>query len=759
MQQSTVKRTKAPDLQGFLPLFREELKKVQAHPFERLPSLMEMIAHYGEIDSASLYVVRAGITCELVATYGLNPQALFVSRLAIGEGVTGLTAQMGRPLHGPKIAAHPNYKYKIETDEDDFSGGFVSLPIIYNQKVVGVLSLRSKEVGEVSPPFRDTLEILCLLMAEVVFNLSQVSSLGLKNTVEGSPLTRILQGISVHHGLTQGYALLHQPQLRVMETKAKNKVFELERLKQALHNLNVDLVSLQEQMTSDDQTVQDILSAFQMIAQDKGWKQFIRDRIEEGLSAETAAQKFLENYRLQAGLAKEGMLKERLWDVEDLTGRLLKYLNGFENKTIDPKKPLILIAKSMGPAEFLEYRKYNVQAIVLEEGMQTAHVSIIAKALDIPMIICVPDVTSRIEEGEFILLDGRSGKLTLAPNNIVMRNFQQELQKAQIKKQMALKAQGQKAVSKDGIEIDIKVNAGLLSDLDHFKDLNVSGVGLYRTEIPFMMGKDFIGTQDQVKIYQSMIEEAHPYPVTFRTLDVGGDKLLPYLHLADEANPMMGWRAIRIGLDRPILLSSQLRALLKAASGKTLHIMFPMITEVEEFLRAKELLHREMDYAQKHNPLPPFLIKVGAMIEVPSLVWRLNELLPHVDFLSLGTNDLCQFFFAADRGNPYIAKRYDTLSSVFLSYLEHIQEVVSGSGKPLSVCGEMASNPIELLALLSLGFRSFSMARSAVGPAKLMLQSAALTTLGPYVRSLIKSGLGSVRNELKAFAFDHNILI
>lgn len=581
------------------------------------------------------------------------------------------------------------------------------------------------------------------------------------HSLEGSLDTRILQGISVHHGLTQGYAFLHHPQEEVARIYSKNHGRELNRLNKALADLHGDLASLKEQLASKDQEVQDIMGAFLMIAQDRGWIQKMRMAIQEGFSAEAATQKFLELYKHQCTQKGGEILKERLWDVEDLTGRLLKHLRGSkgDQQAIDDQKPLILIAKSLGPAEFLDYRERNIKALVLEEGMQSAHVSIIAKALDIPMVICVPDLMKRLHGGEWMLVDGRMAKLVLSPSSIVQNQFQEELKKAERKKEMAQRAQSQGAITKDGIPIDIKINAGLVSDLDHLSTLGVAGVGLYRTEIPFMMGQDFLKMDEQVRIYQAMIEGAFPYPITFRTLDVGGDKILPYLTQKEEANPMMGWRAIRIGLDRPMLLRTQLRALLKAAAGQTLQVMFPMLTDLEEFLRAKELLHMEMNYAKVHNILPPFDVKIGAMIEVPSLVWSLPDMIPHVDFLSLGTNDLCQFFFAADRGNPYISKRYDTLSPSFLSYLGHIQQMVQASGKPLTVCGEMASNPLELLALVCLGFRSFSMGRSAVGGAKLMLQTTAVLQIAPYVADLKRTFGKSIRNDLKYFAIDHGILI
>jgi phosphotransferase system enzyme I (PtsP) len=315
------------------------------------------------------------------------------------------------------------------------------------------------------------------------------------------------------------------------------------------------------------------------------------------------------------------------------------------------------------------------------------------------------------------------------------------------------------AVTRDGVAISLNINAGLLIDVPHLHESGADGVGLYRTEIPFMVRSDFPDVAAQTELYRKVLNLAGNKPVVFRTLDVGGDKVLPYWRGEAEENPAMGWRAIRIALDRPLMLRHQLRALIRASADRPLHVMFPMISEVPEFVAARRVLDLEVKRLRTAGKPVPSEIRVGAMFEVPALAWQLKDLLTRVDFLSVGSNDLRQFLFASDRGSPRIADRYDTLSSAMLGLLEHLARECAAAGVPLSLCGEMAGQPLDAMALIGLGFRTLSMSPPAVGPVKTMVRSLDLGRLQTYLTGIQGSAAGSLRGKLRAFARDHNVAL
>jgi len=323
------------------------------------------------------------------------------------------------------------------------------------------------------------------------------------------------------------------------------------------------------------------------------------------------------------------------------------------------------------------------------------------------------------------------------------------------------------AKTRDGVAISLNINAGLLVDVQHLDDTGAEGVGLYRIEIPFMVRPSFPGVDDQVEIYARALKVAGDRPVVFRTLDVGGDKILPYVSgpgagsasASAEENPAMGWRAIRIALDRPAILRQQLRAMIRAARGRDLHVMFPMVAEVAEFDAAKEIVAREIARARSDRRKQPRSIKIGVMLEVPALLFQLPALLERVDFLSIGSNDLMQFLFAADRGNPRIADRYDALSPPVLSLMGDLVAKCDAAGIPLTLCGEMGGRPLEAMALIGLGIRRFSMAPAALGPVKAMILSLDVGELAEYMAQLAGSAAHSVRPKLRFFAKDHGVVI
>jgi phosphotransferase system enzyme I (PtsP) len=459
--------------------------------------------------------------------------------------------------------------------------------------------------------------------------------------------------------------------------------------------------------------------------------------------------------------ASDPYLRERLVDLEDLANRLQLHLSNRPPSAAWAELPaqFVLVARSMGPAELLDYAPRRIIALVLEEGSPTAHVAIVARALDIPVLGRVEGATSRIENGDIVIVDGDHAQLLVRPSEDIRQSVEAAVEARTRRRALYDSLRTAPAITRDGIGITLLLNAGLLIDLSQLAATGAEGVGLFRTELPFMVRDTFPAVEDQTEFYRSVFKEAGGRPVVFRTLDIGGDKLLPYLPNAAEENPAMGWRAIRIGLDRPAMLREQLRALVRAAEGHNLLVKFPLIAEIPELERARALLDMELARAAEEGRTPPASVKIGVMLEVPALLWQLPALCRRIDFLSIGTNDLLQFLFACDRGNPRLADRYDPLSAPMLAMLREVIAQACASAVPLSMCGEMAGNPIEAMVLVALGFRTLSMSGTAIGPVKTMIRSLDATAIANYLSEIAARPDHSLRPKLEAYARDHAIAL
>ncbi|HBN21964.1 MAG TPA: phosphoenolpyruvate--protein phosphotransferase [Holosporales bacterium] len=755
-------KKKLPRSEGvtLLRRVREVMAGEATDPQERLDKISFILLGELKADACSIYMVRPGNILELAATSGLNKVAVGVTRLTVGEGVVGHVVSEKRPISLSCIAQHPKFILRPETGEQHIQGGVAAVPLLRDNEVLGALSIQATRKKRFSADTLEVLEIVSMLITDLVLSLTKQDSEGIERDI---PTSKILQGIPLNIGLAEGTAVIHAQKVDIPLVMSDNSQEEQERFEKALLSMNKALETLfdetqQQDANSKDQ--QSILETFQMFAKDQGWLSKIRKAIIGGYTAEAAAQKALNDIRSRLYASNDFYMRERLWDFEDLTYRLIQHLQGKSSKEhLKNLNGIVVVAKSLGPAELLEYQKYNVRAVLLEEGVQTAHVAILARSLDIPIIGRIPDVTTRIFTQDTILVDGKAGTAIVRPNSLDEQDFWDQKAKQEIIQKAANAVLPFPPITVDGVRISLNLNAGLIGDLDQLQETGADGVGLYRTEIPFMMQKEFPDVTYQNNLYSELYTRVQDKPLVFRTLDIGGDKVLPYFNRLNEENPMLGWRAIRIGLDRPMLLRKQVRAMIGAAKGNQLHIMFPMISAVSEFLEAKSLVQKELAREETLGHLTPLEVKYGAMIEVPSLVWRLDQLLPHTDFISIGTNDLFQFFFAVDRGNPYVAQHFDTLSPAFLSLLKEIKTKADKHRCPLSICGEMASRPLEALALLGLGYRSLSMGAAAIGASKMMIRTANIRLVEDFLSTLLPLNTPSVRNALISFAKDNQIKI
>ena len=500
----------------------------------------------------------------------------------------------------------------------------------------------------------------------------------------------------------------------------------------------------------------DVLEAYRMFAYDRGWVHRLEEAVATGLTAEAAVERVQSDTRARMLRATDPYLRERLHDLDELANRLMHQLLGKDYAPSRDRLPenAVIVARSMGPAALLDYDRKRLRGLVLEEGGPNSHVAIVARALGIAAVGEIANATGVADPGDAIIVDGSTGDVHVRPTPDMEAAYVERVRLRARRQQQYLALRDKRPVTRDGEAIELSINAGLAVDLPHIEETGAAGIGLFRTELQFMVAASFPRTAEQFSLYRAVLDAAGNRPVTFRTLDIGGDKVLPYMRNIEEENPALGWRAIRLGLDRPGLLRSQIRALLRAASGRELKIMFPMVAAVEEFDEAKSLVERELTHLRRHSHKLPDRVEVGTMLEVPALLYQLDELLARVDFLSVGSNDLMQFFHAVDRGNPRVAGRFDALSAPVLRALKAVADRGRAHGKQVTLCGELASQPIGALALIAIGYRALSLAPSAVGPVKAMLLDLDAGKAAALLAPLVASPAGSVpiRERLVAFA-------
>lgn len=725
---------------------------------ERLDRIVTLIAGEMVAEVCSCYIRRAGEVLELFATEGLRPEAVHRTRLRIGEGLVGDIAAHARPLSLASAQTHPQFAYRPETGEEVYSS-LMGVPILRGGNVHGVLVVQNRTRRTYAEEEIETLQTVAMVLAELVASGDLVNPIELASTEGTGALPTRFEGTKLVPGLAMGHAVLHEPRVVIRRIVAEDPAVELDRLRDALARMQTALDAL---LASDDVRAggehKDILETYRMFAEDRGWIQRIREAIRGGLTAEAAVQKVQDDTRVRMHAITDPYLRERLLDLQDLSNRLLQHLAGDETTRWELPQDAILVARTMGPAELLDYDRSRLRGLVLEEGSQTAHVTIVARALDIPVVGGAEDIVARVEPGDLVLVDGVNGQVLLRPGEDVQQRFVESMRMRAEQRAAYAAIRDLPAVSRDGVRIGLQLNAGLLIDMPQLDQTGAEGVGLYRTEIPFMVRASFPDVAAQTGIYRGVLYQAGERPVTFRTLDVGGDKRLPYLPPSQDENPALGWRAIRMALDRPAMLAQQLRALATAADGRLLRVMFPMVSEVAEFEAARAILDRQCARLAEQG-IRPARIEVGVMMEVPSLFFQLDALLPRIDFLSVGSNDLMQFLFACDRGNPRLAGRYDVLSPPALSFLKRLADACSAAGVPLAVCGEMAARPLEAMALVGLGVRVLSMPAAAVGPVKTMVRSLETAALSAYLARHLSHPDRSLRNRLKAFAQDHGVIV
>ena len=732
---------------------------------ERLDDFVQAISKAMRVKVASIYLLRQGEDLELSATQGLKKSAVHKTRMKPGEGLVGHVALTARPLNLADAPSHPLFSYRPETGEDPYNS-FLGVPILRGGRVLGVLVVQSKKARSFNEEEVEDLLTVAMVLAEIIIDDERVG--GKKAALKGIALAPVkpetVIGKSFANGLVEGHAYLHLPPVAPANMLADNIAAEEIRLEEGVAKLRASVDAMVAGDTAKlSRASKEIYETYRMFAYDRKWVNRLREAVHSGLTAEAAVERVRNEHRARLMKSKDPYLRARLHDLEDLANRLLRALSGEAlgpgNKNIS--NDAIIFAREIGPAELLDYDRNKLRGIVLEEGSVSSHTAIICRAIGIPLIGRAEGVLDLIETGDPVLLDGEEGMVYVRPLDTQISGF---TMRKNIRSEMSRAYEAMKftpAKTIDGRHISLQLNAGLLVDLPQLDQAGADGIGLFRTEFQFMVSEFMPRLKEQTDLYRKAIEAAGHRPVTFRTLDLGGDKILPYMDPVPEENPAIGWRAIRIALDRPGLMRYQLRALVAAGAGRHLKVMFPMVTTVDEFIQARALFDREVERAKRLGLELPQKIEVGVMLETPALAWQINPICDHADFVSVGANDLMQFFFAADRDNARVSDRYDPLHPAAVSILKFIAGGCQRNGVPVSVCGAIAGRPLEAITLVAMGYDQLSMPVTGIGPVKaaiLKLDAGKLRKkLEPHIN--IDSRLSTLRDIVREFCLEEGIPI
>jgi len=708
----------------------------------RLDRITYLIADSMSTEVCSIYLFMDSDTLELCATEGLKPEAVHQTRLRVGEGLVGRVAKTAEPVNTAEAPSTRGFRYMPETGEEIYSS-FLGIPIQRLGETLGVLVVQSRNRRVYSDDEVYALEVVAMVLAE----MAELGAFVGEGAALSAPHQRamLFRGTSAQEGTAEGHVWLHEPRVVVANPVADDPESELSRLEQALERLRVDVDQMLSSVNPVEKDQRDVLEAYRMFANSRGWVKRMQEDIVRGLSAEAAVEKEQSAARARMQVVPDAYLRERLHDLDDLSNRLLRLLTGqgVDTGVEIPDDP-ILIARNIGPGELLDYGR-SLRGIVLEEGSVGSHAAIVARALAIPLVVNAERIIAEALNQDHVLVDGDDGVVHLRPDDNVVTAFRDKAAMQAEAQKRYVSLRDKPARTRDGSIVEMHMNAGLMADLPSMAGSGAEGVGLFRTELQFLIRNQMPKRSELVAIYSRVMDAARGKPVQFRTLDIGSDKVLPYMKPTDEPNPALGWRAIRVGLDRPGVMRMQLQALIRAANGRPLRIMFPFVAQIDEFSAGRDHFHRELEREATLGHVLPENVEIGAMLETPSLAFAPRQFFDMVDFISIGGNDLKQFFFAADRENERVRRRYDTLNVSYLSFIERIVERCAKSNARVSFCGEDAGRPIEAVCLAAMGLRSLSMRPASIGPVKHLLRQVDLAEARSVIDAARTGGSMTVR--------------
>jgi phosphotransferase system enzyme I (PtsP) len=724
-----------------------QLRETMAEPLAsqaRLDKIVTLIADNMRADVCSFYVLRDDGALELFATKGLEAESVHMTTLRLGEGLVGLIASDAEPLSLDDAPSHPAYAYRPETGEERYNS-FLGVPVLRAGQTLGVLVVQNAERRHYGEDETEAMLTTATILAEMVAT-SDFDNLIKPGSDIDLRRPRMFTGVSFTDGVALGKVVLHDPRVVVVNFIADDTEQEKQRLDAALASMRVSIDAMLDhgdmQPSSDHR---EILETYRMFANDRGWVTRLTEAIENGLSAEAAVERVQNDTRARMLRQTDPYIRDRLHDLDDLANRLLRVLtNTSQPAHRELPDNAILVARNMGPAELLEYDRKKLRGLVLEEGGSTAHVAIVARSLGLVAIGQADSIVSMCESGDDIIIDGSAGIAHLRPTPEIEQTFIDKVRVSARRRAHYAALKNRPSVTRDGVDITLLHNSGLVADLPMLNDTGATGVGLFRTELQFMIASKLPRLQDQIDLYSEAMAIAGDRPIVFRLLDIGGDKVVPYLRSMVEENPAMGYRSIRLGLDRPGLLRTQIRALLTAANGRPLKILVPMVTETFEFRQTRLVVAKELDRLRRAGEKPPSRLELGAMVEVPSLLFELDQIMPEADFISIGSNDLVQFLTAADRANPRVSKSYDPIGLPRLRAIRLVVDAARRHNKPVTMCGELAGRPMEALALMAIGMTRLSMGPASIGPIKEMVLNVELKPIQEAVAAALSVGADGI---------------
>ena len=744
-----------------LRVIMRRLREIMSEPGDgqaRLDKIVKQIAGVMVAEVCSIYLKRQDGSLELFATEGLKISAVHSTRMNRGEGLVGRSAELNITINEPEASSHPAFSYRPETGEEIYHS-LLAVPVQRSGQVLGVLVVQNRTPKDYSDEDVEVLQATAMVVAEHIVS-GAVAGAGTAIELSKS-MSSVIDGEAISEGIALGHVVLHEPRIVVERLMAEDTDEEMERLETAIVALRTHLDEMfdHEHLSAAGEH-HDVLEAYRMFAHDKGWERRLRESVNGGLTAEAAVERVQNSTRARMLRQNDAYWRERQRDLDDLSDRLLRILAGRITSADEPSSlppDAILVARTMGPAELLDYDRKRLRGLVVEDGSAQSHVAIVAKALGIAAVGQARGVVERVSAGDAAIVDAIAGEVHLRPSSDVISAYSDKVRFLARRQRQYRALRDVPALTTDGERVSLHINAGLLVDMPHLKQSGADGVGLYRTELLFMLSNTLPKLERQVESYRAVVARAGGKPVIFRTLDIGGDKILHYLRQPAEENPAMGWRAVRMGLDRPALLRTQFRALLRAAAGAELCVMIPMVSEAEEMDAVRALVDKEREILLAKGYEAPKRVQLGAMIEVPGLLFELDALMKRSDFVSVGSNDLMQFLFAADRTNARVGSRYDPLSPAPLRALKALVKAAKKHNVPLTLCGEMAGRPIEALALIGLGFRSLSMSPASIGPVKTMILSTHAGRASAHLETLLRKSAPNIRESLNNFAKSEGI--
>ncbi|CCA91564.1 phosphoenolpyruvate--protein phosphotransferase [Novosphingobium sp. PP1Y] len=729
----------------------------------KLNNVVEVIGECLDSEVCSIYLLREGML-ELFATRGLAQEAVHVTRMAVGEGLVGTIADNIETLNLAEATAHPDFSYRPETGEEKFHS-FAGVPIVRRERAVGVLCVQHVDPRRYEEVEIEALQTVAMVLSELITNADLIDEVDTHSFDAASNGPEQLHGLTLVKGLASGTAVYHQPRVTIEHVVAEDTEAERQRVILAFEKMReqIDRMASQAEFGVGGEH-EEVLETYRMFAYDEGWTRRINEAIDSGLTAEAAIERVQQRTRMRMRQIDDPLLADRMHDLEDLANRLLRIVSGQMGTaaSMGLRSDAILIARNLGPAELLEYDRRRLKGVILEEGSLTSHVVIVARAMGVPVLGRVRSMRGIVREGDLLLLDADQATAMVRPAAGMIEAFEARFAKSRERQAAYAALRDVQPVSRDGERITVMINAGLREDITNLSLTGADGIGLFRTEFQFLVSATLPQRERQTRLYRDVLDAAGDKPVMFRTVDIGGDKTLPYLRHDDgegEENPAMGWRALRVALERDGLLKAQARALLEAAAGRTLNVMFPMVAEPWEFDAAKAVFDNQLAYLKTQKKVLPEAIRYGVMLEVPALAEQLDLLAPKISFLSIGTNDLTQFLFAADRSNPKLAERYDWLSPAILRFLRRVLRNVEGHNVDVGVCGEMGGRRLEALALLGLGITRLSITPASVGPIKEIIGKVDISQIREAMNGWLVNPPENMRATLARWAADREILV